>query len=422
MSTASVIGRFRACEGSLELLALEGQGALDLLQSNPLAGFCLAVNWKFRPPPVVCPLSAAWELVYQPQRRILEWLGFPGTEAMAKLGRKCVPVSLTLDRCLRLRRALTAETNRRLLAHLPRINAGVIDLVAQRELQLHVTPHLLAEIAQNQNEDQGAPTAPLLTETRRMARTLRRRAPAVRVRSRQQLREVHDELVQELNRRRTAGPTVRPFPEPPVPGLTSDTLTITPITTVDELETLGREQHNCVAAYATPIYRHEVYIYRVTRGAEVCTLAIAPTSLGDWTVQQLKGVCNQDATAATDRAVRLWLARHQAARRAADPTVALAPVPIPGMTSGSLQIEPVTNATGLEQLAASNCQRRIITGGLFIYRVTAPEGVCTLHLRRGDLRTGWELDRVEPAGAHRVRGETLRTIADWLGRSQRRFR
>jgi hypothetical protein len=312
-----------------------------------------------------------------------------------------------------LRAAVKSETNRHLLAHLPRINAGVIDLVARRELQPHVTPQLLAEIAQNQTEDEGAPTAPLLTETHRMARTLRRRAPVVRVRSRQQLREVHDELVQELNRRQPVRPAPRPFPEPPVPGVTSTTLTITPITTVAELEALGRDQHNCVATYATPIRRREVYIYRVTRGDEVCTLAIAPSSLDDWTVQQLKAVCNQEPSASTERAVRLWLARHHAARRAADPAlppVGFGPVPVPALTNGCLQIEPVTDSTGLAPLAATDCERQIVAGTMFLLR-----------LRRG-LRGGWEFERVEPVGEHRVRGETLQALADWFGRAQRHFR
>lgn len=307
MSVAEIVSRFRACRGSVVLFASEGKAAEELLQSNPLAGFCLAVNDQFRPPPPVCPLANAVHMMWRPQREILGWLGFPGTEASAKLGRKCVPESLTIERCLRLRRALRQEAVRALLAHLPRINAGVMDLVAIPGAPRGLTPQLLAEVAQCREEDEAGTMAPLLEDARRMAGLLQRRRELERVRTRQRLRQLHDELTEEYNRRQQIRRSGRGFPPPPIPGMTSPAIRIVPITTPEALRALGREQHNCVASYAAQVFRGQTYIYRVQCGTEVCTLALERTRDGGWRFQDLKGVCNRPPSSNASRWVRLWL-------------------------------------------------------------------------------------------------------------------
>ena len=59
-------------------------GALDLCDSNPALAYMLASNWVFHRPAVQNSLRSARALAMKPQRRILEWLGFPPEESVRK--------------------------------------------------------------------------------------------------------------------------------------------------------------------------------------------------------------------------------------------------------------------------------------------------------------------------------------------------
>jgi hypothetical protein len=376
---------------------------------------------------VVSPVADAWRLVYQPQRAVFAWLGFPGTEAMAKLGRKCVPESLTIDRCLRLRRSMRDENARSSLAHLPRINGGVIDLVTQRNGARTVTPQLLAEVAVNRDEDRGDTSAPVLEDAQRMARVLRRRRELEAIRTRQQLREAHDEMVREMNERKRQSRQGRPFPEPPIPGVESKTISIVPITTCEQLAELGREQHNCVASYAEAIRAGRVYIYRVACGTEVCTLSVQRNGPDRWTAQEMRAVCNQNASLKAWRFVYDWIAGQDLSVTEAEATPApavedgLPVVPLRGVTREGFEVIPVTTLAGLMELSLGDYRRAILDGRMYAFRVNSVEGIAAVLIRRGR-GVMWELARVSPAGTHSVRGETLQAVSDWLRLAQRVYR
>jgi hypothetical protein len=305
---ASILSRFRSCHGSIELFALEGREALNLLASNPLAGFCLAVNGEFTKQAKLWPLSAARTMMTKPQRDILAWLGFrPATEAVAKIGRKCVPESLSLDRCLRLRRTVSHDRHRHLLAHLSRVNAGVIALVSERDQQPLLTPRLLSEVAESPIEDTRAECSAFLADIRQMWREVRRdeRLPALM--SLNRVRALHDELIKEINRKGVRWFRGRIYPPPPLPGITTNDLIVTPITNVDDLQALGRAQHNCVASYARRVLSGNTYIYRVTAGGgHVCTLCLVKARNGFWRVAEFRGVCNRPAPPETISPLHRW--------------------------------------------------------------------------------------------------------------------
>ena len=430
MSVVSAISRFRACEGSLELFAREGKGAQDLLQSNPLAGFCLAVNEHFRPPPAVYPVAAAWALAYRPQREILAWLGFPTSEAVAKIGRKCVPESLDLARCRQLRRALADESIRKMLAHVPRINAGVIGLVTRRDLHRQLTPQLLAEVSQRQTEDTTDVQARTLEDNRRMARVVRPAEQPRPMLSVRRLTELHEEMMRELNRQQAVIRRAGEFPPPPLPEYKTANTAITPILTVEALAALGREQHNCVASYAEDVTRKRLFIYRVVVRKEVATLSVKPGAQDRWEFDQLKTACNGAASSATYRVVQHWLFTTQAPVESAgtEPGSANAiqtflPVPVAGIIAGELRIEPVTSLAMLQAVADDwlPYQPEIERNRAYVYRVTTGTGMCAVMIGR-ERRGGWQLRAVCAPGGAPVRGEMLTAIAGWLGRSQKLFR
>jgi hypothetical protein len=230
-----------------------------------------------------------------------------------------------MRRCLHLRRALRLEAVRALLAHLPRINGGALDLIAQPAVQRPVTPQLLLEIATNPNEDGPATSAPVVQDMQRMARLLRRRQALAQVRTQRRLRELHDEMVEELNRQRRPARSTPDFPPPPRPGVTTPTGSIEPIRSRHALAELGRQQHNCVASYAEGVRRGRMYIYRVIHGREVCTLALERNVYDQWLIHDLKGVCNRPASGLALRFVQDWFL----GRCRPGPVAPPAPLPAP---------------------------------------------------------------------------------------------
>ncbi len=261
MSAKNPIERFQSARGAIRLFVLEGkQAAVYLLTSNPLAGFCLANNTDIKCPPEPSPLAAARFYVTKPQREILGWLGFrPATEAVAKIGRKCVPESLTIERCRRLRQALRREDIRQLLAHLPRINTGVLALVAEGELLTYLAPQLRLQVAEGAIEDGPPEYIELLRDIHELRLELGHGEPTRKLSSVKEMRIVHQELVEEITRSGGRRYRERQFSAPPVSGITKVDLTITPITNVGGLQTLSRSQHNCVAAYVRSVSNKECY-------------------------------------------------------------------------------------------------------------------------------------------------------------------
>ncbi len=310
MSAKNLIKRFQSAQGSIQLFAREGLPAVELLASNPLVGFCLALNDTFRNPPHHSPLSAASALMQRKQREILGWLGFqPATEAVAKLGRKCLPESLNIERCKNLRRAVADPDIRSMLAHLPRINAGVIALVATPTLRASVSPQLLNAVADSVDEVSQESTAELLRDTLEMYILLQRTDRPPRFFSHQRIREKHDDLVTEIIRHGTHRQIQGRFPRPPISGVYETDKQITPVCTMETLSALGREQHNCVGAYRDRILQGSVYIYRVCVNGEVCTLSLLKDGNNYYRLSELKAACNREPSTATQSAVRHWLER-----------------------------------------------------------------------------------------------------------------
>lgn len=92
------------------------------------------------------------------------------------------------------------------------------------------------------------------------------------------------------------------LPSPPLRG----TRDIIPIQTAAALVEEGREQNNCVAAYAERVRRRTTFIYRVLR-PERATLSIVRGEDGDWRIDELECRGNTRVSAITRLAVESWL-------------------------------------------------------------------------------------------------------------------
>ena len=265
-------------------------GAGDLCHSNPALLFAVASNWVFHKPAVRQPLRAARSLVNQKQRHILDWLGFPGTGTVRHIFGKIVPQSVSVEALLYLRNVLGDPFVLKSLAHLDRINAGVLRLASDLKLREYITPRLLEDVSRDESQDRSKPSVlTLLRDTLAMARLVEWRHCPCQFSSYKRLSTVHDELARHLRPEDVNVKFTLParFPDPPFMG----TADIRPIMTPDDLFIEGYDMHHCVGMYADSVAQGAEYIYRVLRPVRA-TLSIRRHGR-QWVSGQLFKASNQ---------------------------------------------------------------------------------------------------------------------------------
>ena len=277
-------------------------GADDLVAGNPALAFCLASNWAFHKPAVQQPLRAARSLVYKKQRRILEWLGFPGTEAMRQLLRRIPRESMTVEFLANLCGAIQSPEVSRRLSFMGRITQDVFRLIATPEITPYVAFSLLEEVSQVRVPDAGPMMAFRIQDMLQMSAELQRKLPQLR--SIPQLNQLHEDLIFDFNLKRED--TGEPLPPPPLPGKEGE---IEPLETCQELAIEGRLQQHCVGSYAHSVRRGQTYVYRMLK-PERATLAIMQGPRG-WTLREIHGYRNADVQPETYQAAVDWLYNSQ---------------------------------------------------------------------------------------------------------------
>lgn len=328
----------------LELLASE-KASIDLARANPVLAYSLANNAEFRG---TDPTPAAFQaLCYckRKQRWISKWLGFPDSEAMVRLLKKFTPEAVCPSLLRQLQFALKDRPQiMGLLAHHKSINAGLLELVMNPHLMPLVTPRLLAEIADNQDDELANTAASLLSEAMNILRQIapgRQIAPfarmaqvrefsettdaeyiehqrlkevsrlaAIEARARQEQEAARGRRERAARRQRQrevdAAMRHRPFPPPPIPGVRE----IVPIANLEDLCAEGRVQHNCVGSYGGRVRKGKTYIYRVLY-PERATLSIIKGADGCWHRDQLKKARNDQVRQSTKHFVDNWLAQNR---------------------------------------------------------------------------------------------------------------
>ena len=314
----------------LSLLHAEPR-ATDLARNNPVLAYALASSDQLRrSPPEAAAVQALW-YNHHKQRKILAWLGFPGTEALVRLIRKIPPESASPPMLRILRNAISRDPCvLELLTHLPVINAGVVELVTQLPLRELVTPKLLLEISTTPDNADNISVSDMILggldilqevapgrkmkpfsnteQVRRFQQEMDQEYQAHQERCEEIRREAA--RIAELRRQRIPAPRAKlkqlPYPPPPIPG----TRDIVPVTSESQLRSEGRLQMNCVGSYSKRVKRGQDYIYRVM-APERATLMIHRGADGCWHCAELKARGNRHARDATIRHVEVWLAQYR---------------------------------------------------------------------------------------------------------------
>jgi len=303
---AQAAERFPARQWAVLRMVQEREKSVELLEQNPSLGFCAANLARFRTLFGNLGKQAA-ELSCQPQRDILGWLGFPGTQAWVNIFGKILPETVTVERVQALRDVADDPEMAKRLAHVPAINTGVLELACQPQLLGFVTPALLAEIASSEEERLGGSAVHLLADLVDTLRRMDERPRFGSIRTLAGLRERGQAIDAAYQRHMLLREPVwlkLTFPPPPVPG-TND---IVPLTEPRQLGEESRQQRNCVGGYCERVAAGKVFIYRVLK-PERATLSLRMGADGGWEIDQLLRACNQPVSPATAQVVRLWLAQ-----------------------------------------------------------------------------------------------------------------
>ena len=324
---------FGGYQWALMVLVRNEPWAKELAVGNPTLAFALANSNLLRgSPPEAAAVQARW-YCHKKQRDLLEWLGFPGTEPVARLLRKISPGAVTPSALHRLRLALLADPRTlKLLAPLPTINGDILELATIPKYINLLTPSLLREMAMRSPgvsvadrihsglvvlEQISSPltTKPFvnLRQVLRFREDAEKEFQAFLLRKEQAKQEAARRAEQERLRRweearlrskKEAELRRLPFPPPPLHG----TPDILPLTSRELLEMEGREQNNCVAMHDLYVRRGGYYVYQIMV-PERATLSIYRGRDGCWRRLELKVKNNKSAKAATEQAVDRWLSQ-----------------------------------------------------------------------------------------------------------------
>jgi hypothetical protein len=295
---ATAVEKYQTRQWKLLQLMQKSPVTVELAGINPALCFALASYKVFRKR--FCTMEGATIVSKRRQRDIAEWVGFPGTDAVARVLAKVPPESVSVDLLKSLSAMIREPEKLKILAHLSKLNAGVLGILSADRLSAAIKPTLLSEISCCPEEDLHPQAADMLTHLLEMKRTVTPDTLPPRVNSLAQLRTLHDMVLAEflLIDQRQGGA----LPKPPIPG----TAKIVPLLTGDDLREEGMAQNNCVGGYSYKIRKGKTFIYRVLE-PERATLEINMNSEGDWLIGQLKCYSNSEPSAATRQSVESWI-------------------------------------------------------------------------------------------------------------------
>jgi hypothetical protein len=280
----------------LRWVSESGLAGEELLESNSALAFAVAIGENLSR----CESPTSYRqrrhrLAYRAQRELQALLGFPSTERARRSLRKVCPSAVTVERLKRLRIWLADTVISARLAHVSRINAGVMAILEEGNIG-NIGPAALEEVAR-QSDVQAVQMAGRLAEAIRLWRTAGQFVRPPQVMS---LNEVRDQQSAMLAKAHHLLFEQITFPSPPIPGTES----IVPITSKGILQLEGQLQHNCVADYADEIALGRYAVYRVLR-PERATVGLKWVK-DHWALDQVACAWNRLPSFESSRAVQVW--------------------------------------------------------------------------------------------------------------------
>ncbi len=341
-----VVRPFASHQWLLLQLCGESDRIRDLAFANPVLAYVFVNNHEMRGTTAKVGHTLALMHAHQKQREMCQWLGFPATQAAVRLFKKIHPESASLSGLRLLRGALSVDSDELMgrLAHCKMINAGVLDFVTNSRLKALVTPALLKEIEQSEEEKQASALSeqlihcihnlvhyglPLfdrpfrsISQIEQFIENADRECMAAQERENERQAALQEARAAEIahrrgrnapaeqwrrEQRRRDEQTKANWPPAPLPG----TDAIIPISSYGMLREEGRMQQNCISSYWRSVTgaQRNAYVYRMLE-PERATFTIVKHSGNVWHLSQIKAKSNGRVKPATRAFVREWLYKH----------------------------------------------------------------------------------------------------------------
>ena len=178
-----------------------------------------------------------------------------------------------------------------------------------------------------------------------------------------------------------------------------------------------------------------VFIYRVSVAHEVSTLKVTKIRSW-WGISELQTSCNRPVSQLTEFVVDRWfkterpwpLQPSKLSNRLSAPVESIPPfslTPLLGGKSGQVEIIAIRNLETFTKLLGDSpladfYSHRARNGREHFYQAISAQSSHLVSIERD--RIGYRLKEVRRIGSNTVGGDVLFAVADWLGRTQGRYR
>lgn len=285
------------------------EAAGEIMMSSPATAYMLANLPVFRK-----GVKRRWETVRRlagkQRREILGYLGWPASEAMAKIVAKIPFESCRKKTLLRLRAVVTRSPEViKPLSHIRSFNDMNLEMICRRRYKARSGWRLIDEVGQMSPERYPDAAPRLFEDTVRMEELLG--LPATPIKSVEHLGKRHERAVKVLNNCDITGEgRGGEFSPPPVPALPiSKDFEIYPVDDPVKLCKEGMEQQNCVSSYSGEIIRAggALYVYSLRKPERATVMIERRFGTNGYAIREIKGSCNSEVEAGTVTAVNRWL-------------------------------------------------------------------------------------------------------------------
>ena len=299
-----VVAAFPERHWNLLSFASLGEDAMRLIEVTPGLAVALSAAREFRDISPAATPDAIREMLGKRQIEIAGWLGFPAVGRSVEVIRRLPPHECSVANLLKLRNHMDAAVR---LHQLPRINTTLLRALAKEGTRVRLLENCLAEVGTQPAETSGFPLGDdcsILRDVQWMRRRLGDPG-VITIRSREQLRRLHDSLLERFGRSDLRILNRPPLPPPPLDPQ-CPFLDIKPVTTEEEVLEEARLLGGGLGGYIPRILKGELYLYRL-RSPEDVIFTVHLWRDGRWRLQEIKRRDGKRVGKDTMEAIFDWL-------------------------------------------------------------------------------------------------------------------
>jgi len=252
-----------------------------------------------------------FELLAQSKRReILRFVGLPSSNSLAKLLRRIGLRSITPWELDDFTKGFSDSTTMKLLRHHPKPHLNHLTFLKRHHG--HTWPGMMFLVDEQSHSQDISWVCRLITDVQRLSQGNFRRLE--RVRTKEQLQNLHDELVTRFNKHQGENSEAYKqaqadklqeqhgtYPQAPIP----ENVRIKALRSWRSLLDEGRTMHHCVGVYDSMVAEGEVFIYQMHE-PERLTISLESTDAG-WIVGEVRGYCNANPSHHALELIHRWI-------------------------------------------------------------------------------------------------------------------